>query len=231
MLIDVDINKKSLKKIQEDIQKYSPYPPTVTLIAVTKTFSHTSIQSAEKNKINNIGENKVQETKYKISQQPFNTTTKFHLIGHLQRNKVSLAVSIYNVIQSVDSIKLLNKINNSAIKQNKKQKIFLQIKNNKQRSQSGFNKKEILKAAEHANQLSNIQTIGLMTIGPNTKNIEKIKKTFKQTKKTQQIINNNIDKGCKYLSMGMSQDYIIALQEGATHLRIGTKLFQKRDVK
>jgi len=231
VLIDVDINKKSLKKIQEDIQKHSPYPPTVRLIAVTKTFSHTSIQSAEKNKINNIGENKVQETKYKISQHPLNTTTKLHLIGHLQRNKVSLAVSIYNVIQSVDSIKLLNKINNSAIKQNKNQKIFLQIKNNKQISQSGFNKKEIIKAAEHASQLSNIQTIGLMTIGPNTKNVEKIKKIFKQTKKIQQIINSSIDRGCKYLSMGMSQDYIFALQEGATHLRIGTKLFQKRDVK
>ena len=231
MLIDVDINKKSLKKIQEDIQKHSPYPPTVRLIAVTKTFSHTSIQSAEKNKITNIGENKVQETKYKISQHPLNTTTKLHLIGHLQRNKVSLAVSIYNVIQSVDSIKLLNKINNSAIKQNKKQKIFLQIKNNKQISQTGFNKKEILEAAEHASQLSNIQTIGLMAIGPNTKNVEKIKKTFKQTKNTQQIINNSIDRGCKYLSMGMSQDYVFALQEGATHLRIGTKLFQKRDVK
>ncbi len=228
MLRDVDINKKALKIIQEDIQKHSPDPPTVNIIAVTKTFSHTSIQSAEKNKINNIGENKVQETKDKILQHPPHKTTKLHLIGHLQRNKVSLAVSIYNVIQSVDSIKLLNKINHCAIIHNKKQKVFLQIKNNKETSQSGFNEKEILKAAEHANQLSNIQTIGLMTIGPNTKNVEKIKKTFKQTKRIQQIINSRIDRGCKYLSMGMSQDYILALQEGATHLRIGTKLFQKR---
>ena len=230
MLKNTKINKKNLQKIIKDIQKNSPHPERVKIIAVTKTFSYSAIKSSEKNNIFNIGENKVQETKDKIKDQVKNKHTQIHFIGNLQSNKVNLAISLYDIIQSVDSEKILKKINNAAKKKNKKQKIFLQLKINNEPNQKGANKKEIKKLIKKAQQLSNVKTIGLMSIGPNTKDEKKIIKSFNFAKKTQEEI-CKIEKNCNRLSLGMSNDYVLALKAGATDLRIGTNLFEKRDEK
>ena len=167
----------------------------------------------------------------KTTNQTLNPKTKLHLIGHLQSNKDSHAIKLYNIIQSVDSISLLNKINQTAKKNNKTQKIFLQENTTQSPTQKGFNHTEILKAAEKTTFLSNIKLCGVMSIGEHTQNKEKIKKSFFETKKTQEKIKTTINGDCVGLSIGMSNDYILALQAGATHLRLGTILFNTRDEK
>ncbi len=230
MLKNTKINKKNLQKIIKDIQKNSPHPERVKIIAVTKTFSYSAIKSSEKNNIFDIGENKAQETKNKIKDKIKNKQTQIHFIGNLQSNKVNLAISLYDVIQSVDSEKTLKKINSAANKKNKKQKIFLQLKINNEPNQRGANKEEIKKLIKTAQKLSSVKIIGLMSIGPNTKDEKKIIKSFNFAKKTQEEM-YKIDKNCRRLSIGMSNDYVFALKAGATDLRIGTSLFEKRNEK
>jgi len=228
-LTDAKINKSSLNNINNNIKKHSPYPEKVKIVAVTKTFSHQSIKSSEESEVFYIGENKVQETKKKISKHILNPKTKLCLIGHLQSNKASLAVKLYNLIQSVDNIKILNKLNISAQKQNKIQEIFLQLNITNSPTQTGFKEEEIMMAAEHAQKLPFIQTRGIMAIGANTVNEKTIKQTFRNTRKVQEEVNKKINPKCKELSIGMSRDYILALQEGSTQLRLGTILFKKRN--
>ena len=230
-LIPAQINKTNLQIVKENIIKHSPHPKKVHIIAVTKTFSFSTLQSAVKNNLFHIGENKIQETKKKINKKKLHPKTKIHLIGHLQSNKAGLAVSLYDIIQSVDSLKILKKINQIAEKQNKNQKIFLQINTSNTSTQKGFVPQETIKVAEQAKKLTNISLCGIMSIGAHTKNQKKIQQNFKQAALIQQTIYTNIDPRCASLSLGMSGDYVLALQAGSTHLRLGTILFNKRNEK
>ena len=227
MLLEVDINKPSLQTIKKNIQKYSPHPKKVHIVAVTKTLAIRSIQSALNNGLFIIGESKVQETKQKLIKQKNSKIEQIHLIGHLQTNKAKQAVEIYHTIQSVDSILLAKKINFYAKKQQKKQKIFLQIKSSQGSTPFGFDEDEIYVAAEIIKKLKNIKTVGVMIIGPNTTEKTSINKSFYLANQIKQNIKKNIDKACNFLSAGMSNDYILALQNGSTHIRIGTALYQK----
>ncbi len=231
MLSDVNINTKSLKQINQNIQKYSNNPKEVKLIVVTKTFSHKSINSALENNIYDIGENKIQE--FILKEPKIKKTDKLttHFIGKIQSNKVKKIVSNFDIIHSVDRIKILNKINDIATSQNKKQKILLQVNISNSKSQSGFNKNETLKISNYATKLLNVKLIGLMCIASNTKDKKKISEDFKNIKKIQKRIQKTINKNCRHLSMGMSGDYKEALKNGSTFIRIGTKLFKQRNEK
>ena len=231
MLSDVNINTKSLKQINHNIQKYSNNPKEVKLIVVTKTFSHKSINSALENNIYDIGENKIQE--FILKEPKIKKTDKLttHFIGKIQSNKVKKIVSNFDIIHSVDRIKILNKINDVAASQNKKQKILLQVNISNSKSQSGINKNETLKISDYATKLLNVKLIGLMCIASNTKDKKKISEDFKNIKKIQKSIQKTINKKCRHLSMGMSGDYKEALKNGSTFIRIGTKLFKQRNEK
>ena len=222
------VNTKAFYNIIENIKKHSPHPHKVIVVGVTKGLNFSAIQSAEKNNIFNIGESRIQETEEKTKKKTLHPNTKLHLIGHLQNNKVARAIKIYHVIQSVDSIKLLNNIHRIAKKNKKKQKIFLQINIAKTPTQKGFKKTEIFEAAQIATRLSHIQLCGVMSIGAHTDDQIKIKNLFNDTKHIQQHIQNTINANCISLSMGMSQDHVLALQAGTTHLRLGTILFKGR---
>ena len=152
-----------------------------------------------------------------------------HLIGHLQSNKVSKAVKMYDIIHTVDSIKIAKKINKEAEKINKKQKIFIQININKDKMKYGFIEENVIKETKEISQLKNVELIGVMTIPKNNLNNNEIAKAYLKTRKIKETIEKTIDKNCKYLSMGMSNDYKIAIQEGATHIRLGTVLFGNRN--
>tara|TARA_B100000029_G_C17521608_1_gene940124 strand:+ start:260 stop:970 length:711 start_codon:yes stop_codon:yes gene_type:complete len=222
------LNSQNLEEIQKNIHRQSPYPEKVKIIAVTKTFNFSAIIEAEKKQIFDIGENRVQETQEKLKKNTLNPKTQLHLIGHLQTNKAPLAVGLYNTIQSIDSIRLLKKINQIAEKKDKKQKVFLQINIANQPTQTGFNNIEIFEAAKHATDLEHINFCGIMAIGPKTSRKEKIKKSFYGAQQIKEKIKKTINPRCTSLSIGMSQDYIIALQAGATHLRLGSILFNTR---
>ena len=152
---------------------------------------------------------------------------KLHLIGSLQKNKVRKAVKIYDYIQTVDSIALAKKINKIAQEENKTQKIFLQINIGNLENRRGFLTKEIETAASTINLYKNISIEGVMIIPPLTDNKKKYLNYFKKAKDIQIKIKTKI-KTCKNLSMGMTNDYVDAIKEGATHIRIGTALFGAR---
>ena len=154
-----------------------------------------------------------------------------HFIGKIQSNKVKKIVNNFDIIHSIDRIKILNKVNEAAASQNKKQKILLQVNISNAKTQSGFNKEETLKISSYATKLLNVELIGLMCIASNTKDEKIISENFKEIKKIQKQIQKTTNKKCTNLSMGMSGDYKEALKNGSTFIRIGTKLFKQRNEK
>ncbi len=199
----------------------------VTIIAVTKNHPFSAIEKALENNIFNIGENRVQETEKKIKGKILPPETKLHLIGHLQKNKVRKAVKIYDYIQTVDSLSLAKKIDKISLEYKKVQKILLQINIGNKSDRKGFLTSEIKEAAEEINIYKNICIKGIMIIPPLEKDQKKYLNYFDES----QAIKKNIEKKiktCKYLSMGMSNDYTEAIKKGATHIRIGTALFGNR---
>ena len=223
------INIHALDSINKDIQKHSPHPSLVNIIAVTKAFNYTSILSAQENQLLCIGENKVQEFLLKKSEKPsIGTGLETHLIGHLQSNKVKKAVELFNVVQTVDSFKLAQKINDTAKEKNLHQKIYIQINVGADPNKHGFMLENIYKTIETINNHKHLRLMGLMTILPFYEDAQKTQPLFARMKETQNKTLKDISPTCKFLSMGMSRDYIYALKEGATHLRIGTKLYGQR---
>ncbi len=223
-LRDAAVNKKALQEIKKNIKKKK-----IRIIAATKTLSFKAILSAHNNKILNIGESKIQETiqKFKNKTKPKGLTT--HLIGHLQTNKTKKAVKFFDYIQSIDTLNLAQKINKEAEKMHKIQKGYLQINIGKDPHKHGFSLQEINSACKQIQQMKNIQIKGIMTILPQGKTETETKKLYLQTKEIQEEIRQTYFKKCINLSMGMSKDYRLAIESGATEIRIGTKLFGKRE--
>ena len=152
------------------------------------------------------------------------------MIGHLQTNKVNKIVGEVSLIHSVDSLKILKKINNRAKSLSIVQDCLIQVNVSKEETKSGFFVDEIDKVVEEASKLDNINIKGLMTMAPNTEDENLIRNCFRELKKIFEKLSNlsynNIE--MKYLSMGMTHDYKIALEEGANIIRVGSKIFGKR---
>ena len=190
------------------------------IIAVSKTFPIENILPLIEHGHLHYGENKVQEaldkwTKIKIK----NTSIKLHLIGRLQTNKVKFALKIFDYIHSLDSEKLAIKIANEQLKQNKKPKIFIQVNIGNEDQKSGISKKKLVNFYNFCKNL-NLDIIGTMCIPPNDQNSENY---FSEMNKINQGIN------FKELSIGMSADYLAAVKNNATYVRIGSKIFGYRD--
>ena len=209
-----DINNEIRLKVKENI---SP-----TIIAVTKTFKIEDIIPLIEHGHLHFGENKVQEANEKWSNVKVEyPNTKLHLIGGLQTNKVKLAVKIFDYIHSVDSEKLARKISEEQKKQSKKIKIFIQVNLGEEKQKSGILKKNLKQFYEYCKKLD-LDILGLMCIPPQN---EDPKTFFKQL----YSLNENL--GLKDLSMGMSSDYLIAVECSSSYLRIGSKIFGERKIK
>jgi len=190
------------------------------IIAVSKTFPIEKIIPLIEYGHLNYGENKVQEaldkwTEIKIK----NTKIKLHLIGRLQTNKVKLALKIFDYIHSLDSEKLANKISEEQVRQGKKPKIFIQVNIGDEEQKAGINKNKLDGFLKFCKNL-NLDIIGTMCIPPNNDNTENY---FCEMNKINQIFN------FKDLSMGMSGDYLQAVKNNATYVRLGSKIFGIRD--
>ena len=190
------------------------------IIAVSKTFPIENILPLIEHGHLHYGENKVQEaldkwTEIKIK----NNNIKLHLIGKLQTNKVKFALKIFDYIHSLDSEKLATKIANEQVKQDKKPKIFIQVNIGDEDQKSGVQKDRLVDFYKYCKNL-NLDIVGTMCIPPNDQNSENY---FSEMDK----INKNID--FKELSMGMSGDYLSAIKNNATYVRIGSKIFGNRD--
>jgi hypothetical protein len=199
----------------------------VKLIAVSKTFGIDDIEKVFVEGLKDFGENKAQELSSKYEQLGDKIT--WHFIGHLQRNKVRIVVPAASYIHSVDSLQLASEINNYAAKINKVQKILLQVKTSEEESKFGIEKRtDLFELVRYCKELANIQPEGLMTIAPLTEDDNEIRQSFKQLRKLKDDLNaDGFD--MKELSMGMTSDFEIAIEEGATMLRIGSAIFGERD--
>tara|TARA_Y100000590_G_C15380606_1_gene886170 strand:- start:118 stop:780 length:663 start_codon:yes stop_codon:yes gene_type:complete len=211
----IDLNDNINKKISD--LNYNNYKPQI--IAVSKTFPMENILPLIEYGHEHFGENKVQEALNKWSNIKIqNPKIKLHMIGRLQTNKVKQAVSIFDYIHSVDSIKLANKISDEQKKQNKRIKIFLQVNIGEELQKSGSNLDDLDKLVIECKKL-NLDVIGLMCLPP----IDGI------TSKYFSIIKNkNNELQFRHLSLGMSNDYLEALNYKTSFIRIGTKIFGER---
>ena len=227
------INPESLNivrdKISNSCKKVGRSVDEIQIVAVTKTFGVEAIHSALDLEILCIGENKVQEIEQKIPiiQKTYNS--EIHFIGHLQSNKVRKVLQLVDVVETVDSIKLAKRINNISEELNKVTEVYLQINTANDPAKFGFQKSEIFEAASQISQFNNLIISGIMTIPFQSNDINLLKSTFNATREIRDEINSSINNNCKNLSMGMSGDFETAIECGATHIRLGTILFGKRD--
>ena len=221
-------NIKSVRdKIAETCIKVNRNPGDVKIIAVSKNFGVNEILEALKAGMHDFGENKAQDLDSKFAQLGNKVT--WHFIGHLQRNKVRFAVNSADYIHSVDSLQIAIDINKRAESLNKIQKILLQVKTSDEETKSGISdENELMDIAKYCMEFKNIELTGLMTIAPLTNDRNLIRKSFKYLSNLKANLESN-GIFLNELSMGMTDDFDIAIEEGATMLRIGTAIFGERD--
>jgi len=202
---------------------------SIRLIAVTKTMPAEVVKEAIATGVTDLGENYIQEAREKINRLA-TANVDWHFIGHLQSNKAKYAVRLFDLIHSVDSISLAEQLLKEAEKQERKIEVLLQFNVSGEESKFGFDPKNIENICEKISGLPKIRVNGLMTIAPFTSNTKILTECFSNLRKlfqkisTWQLKNFNL----KYLSMGMSNDYKIAIAEGSNMLRIGTAIFGPR---
>lgn len=229
MALDIEKNLNKVKK-QIDISttKVGRSPQDVELIAVTKTVEPEIIEKAVQYGIRHVGENRVQELirKYEI----LGNKVKWHMIGHLQKNKVKYIIDKVELIHSLDSYDLALEIDKRAKQQEKVMKCLLQVNVSREESKYGVDPKEVATLLEEINELNNIQIEGLMTIAPYTEEIEETRVYFRKLKELSiEISKMNFNSvNMNYLSMGMSNDFQVAIEEGGNLIRIGSKIFGER---
>lgn len=218
----IETIRKNLLQIQEEIAPCKP-----RIIAVTKYFNEDAMIAAYHAGFRDFGESRVIEASEKINNLPedIRKNSTFHLIGHLQTNKVKQAVKVFDYIHSVDSVKLAQSIAQHASQIGKIQKILIQINNAEEEQKFGFSKDEVFKSFEQIKNLESIEISGVMNMAPLGIDEREIAALFSEIVQIKTELEKEF--GCKLqeISMGMSQDYKIAAQQGSTMLRVGRKLF------
>ena len=205
-----------------------PKDAAVTLVAVTKNHDVAAMREAISAGATNVGENRVQEAKGKFAE--IGNSVTWHLIGHLQTNKVRQAVKFSDLIHSVDSLHLAEAISSEAARIDKVQDILVQVNLAKEDSKSGVYREDLQEVLQAVTKLPNLRLRGLMCMAPNYDDVEKCRPLFREMYKIYQQIKemglpaSNID----MLSMGMTHDYEIAVEEGANVVRVGTAIFGPR---
>ena len=225
--------QSNIKKIHDDIlaaaQKSGRDASRVTLIAVSKRKPSEMIQQAIDAGHRNFGENYIQEAMEKIDILGRNSAT-WHFIGHLQSNKSKFAVKYFDLIHTVDTVKLAREINRQAQKIGKIQKILLQVNIARETTKSGAEGKEVADIAKQTSQLDNLHVSGLMCMPPFSDDPEDARIYFKRLQQISKEIEtlNLPNTAMTHLSMGMSNDFAVAVEEGATFVRVGTAIFGAR---
>ena len=222
---------ENLQRLKERIivqcESSSRETDAIKLVAVSKYFGIDAISEANNLGVTDFGENKAQELRDKY--QLLGDKVKWHFIGTLQKNKVKYVVKAAELIHSVDSITLADEINKQSEKLDKVQNVLLEIKTSSEETKSGLEQEEqILKLAAHCNSLQSITLKGLMTMAPFTNEERLIRNSFSELRKLKDKLNQQ-GFNLTELSMGMTNDFEIAIDEGATILRIGSAIFGSRD--
>ncbi len=216
--------------IEENVKRIiSELPAGVDLVAAAKTRTPDEIRRAVDAGIRIIGENYVQEAEEAFA--ALGRIARWHFIGHLQKNKVKKAVPIFDMIETVDSVKLAELIDRECAKLDKTMPVLIEVNSGREPQKSGVLPEEAERLIRDLSKISHIQVRGLMTMGPRFGDPELARPYFQETKRLfnrlSQLDLDNVE--MRYLSMGMSNTYKIAIEEGANMVRIGTKIFGKRE--
>jgi len=220
-------------KINENIEficrKINRDPKEIKIIAVTKTIDAPKINEAINSGLVYLGENKVQEIMEKYDL--INGNIEWHMIGHLQRNKVKYIIDKVKLIHSLDSIRLAKEINNRCRINNTSMDVLIQINIAKDDSKYGIAPDEVYDFINQLKPYDNLRVLGLMTIVPYASNPEDVRPYFRSMNHIFQDLKKHKQKNfeMKYLSMGMTNDYLIAIEEGSNMVRIGTGIFGERN--
>ena len=219
------------KNIMQSASKAGRNPDLIKLIAVSKTVDIQRIKEAILAGAVILGENRVQEAREKISElkaQLPDINVQWHMVGSLQKNKAKAAVQLFDLIHSVDSASLADELNRHAVQMNKIQRVLAQVKLSDESTKHGIDEHKIMDLVDKIMELESLALEGLMTIPPFFKNPEEARPYFRRLR---DIADKAIKKGypLKELSMGMSNDYNVAVEEGATMVRIGTFIFGERN--
>ena len=214
--------RANLLQIQEDIAPYKP-----NIIAVTKYFDENAMIEAYNAGLRDFAESRAIEAVEKINNLPTDVrnNSRFHFIGHLQTNKVKKVVPNFDYIHSVDSLKLAKAISDEAKAIGKVQKILLQVNNANEEQKFGFSKDKIFEEFPKIKALPSIEVAGIMNMAPLGASEEELNKLFGDVFNIKKELEKEFNCELKELSMGMSQDYKIAVKNGSTMLRIGRRLF------
>jgi len=201
----------------------------ITIVAVTKEFPSSTIEKAIAAGFQNIGENRIQDAEPKIIE--LGPIATYHMIGHLQSNKAKKAVQLFNVIQSVDSINLAEEINKHAKSAERNIDCLIQVNSSGESQKYGVSPDETIELIKQVNDLSNINLTGLMTVGPLTDDEKAIRSSFSLCRELFHQAKQIVGQKFEHLSMGMSDDYHLAIVEGSTMIRLGTAIFGPRPAK
>jgi PLP dependent protein len=228
-MVDVAGNyRQILARINEAAVKCRRNPKDIKLLGASKAQSIDAIRAAIGAGMTLIGENYVQEAKEKKDR--ISESVEWHMIGHLQRNKARAAIELFDIIESLDNLMLARELDKEASKRRKKVRVFIEVNLGNEGSKSGIAKTRVVSLVEEIAMLSNMRVEGLMTVPPFRENLEEVRPYFRKLRELREKLNElhlpNID--LKELSMGMTHDYPVAIEEGATIVRIGTALFGPR---
>jgi len=223
----IDDNLKQLgERISAACIRYNRNPAEITLVGVSKTRGVDDIRQALQAGLNHLGENKVQEAEAKIRE--IGNGPVWHMIGHLQTNKAKKAARLFDIIESVDSLKLARILAEESAINETRLKILLEVNSSGETSKFGLNPEEVMTVAEEVSILDNLTLAGLMTVGPLTEESEAIEKSFTLAKDIYGKMRAKFGDEISTLSMGMTGDFEQAIKHGSTELRIGTAIFGAR---
>lgn len=223
--------KENVLRIKERISRVSTQlnkdPKEIVIIAVSKGRDIHQIREAVLSGITDIGENRAQEAVAKYGVLSTEYRVRWHMVGHLQTNKVKEAVKIFDLIQSVDSLHLAATIDKEAARINKIQDVLIEVKTSPEATKFGLRPEELSKAIREINQLKNITIKGLMTIAPIVDNPEKTRPYFKMLRELRDQLSGQSVLSTPYsvLSMGMTDDFEVAIEEGSNMVRLGRAIF------
>jgi pyridoxal phosphate enzyme (YggS family) len=213
-------------RIADACEKYHRDADDITIVAVTKKWPASVVRTAVAAGLHDIGESRIQEAEPKITE--LGPIARFHLVGHLQSNKAPKAVALFDVIQSVDSLGLAEEISRRASKLGRTIECLVQVNASGEESKHGGSPESALDLIRQITQLPSLSLIGVMTIGPLTDDEDRIRAAFRTCreifKRGQDIVGEHFDT----LSMGMTDDFTLAIAEGSTMIRVGTALFGAR---
>jgi pyridoxal phosphate enzyme (YggS family) len=216
-------------RIQTAARACGRNPGTIRLVAVSKTVPTARVRQAIQAGVTILGENYVQEARTKFNDLA-TYAVSWHFIGHLQSNKAKYAVRLFDLIHSVDTLKLARELDKQSRKINKIQEILIQVNISKEASKSGVNAKDTLRLLKDISRLENLSVKGLMTMPPYFNAPEKVRPYFTALRNLRDRLEQQdlLNVGLNELSMGMTGDFEVAIQEGATLVRIGTAIFGDR---